>query len=61
MEEKQMKRMLALVLALVMGWEDAMPRYNKSNTQELKDFLYNSYVHDAKLENIKIHGLLKLF
>ena len=30
-----------------------MPRYNKNNTKELKDFLYNSYVHDAKLENIK--------
>ena len=30
-----------------------MPRYNKSNTEELKDFLYNSYVHDARLENIK--------
>ena len=30
-----------------------MHRYNKSNTEELKDFLYNSYVHDAKLENIK--------
>lgn len=30
-----------------------MPRYNKNNTKELKDFLYNSYVHDAKLKNIK--------
>ena len=30
-----------------------MPRYNKNNTKELKEFLYNSYVHDAKLENIK--------
>jgi len=30
-----------------------MSRYNKNNTKELKDFLYNSYVHDAKLENGK--------
>ena len=30
-----------------------MPRYNKNNIKELKDFLYNSYVHDAKLDNIK--------
>ena len=30
-----------------------MPRYNKNNIKELKEFLYNSYVHDAKLENIK--------
>lgn len=30
-----------------------MPRYNKNNTKELKEFLYNSYVHDAKLENVK--------
>lgn len=29
-----------------------MMRYNKNNTKELKEFLYNSYVHDAKLENI---------
>ena len=30
-----------------------MPRFNKSNIKELKDFLYNSYAHDAKLENVK--------
>lgn len=30
-----------------------MPRYNKSNIKELKEFLYNGYVHDAKLGNIK--------
>lgn len=30
-----------------------MPRYKKNNTKELKEFLYNSYVHDAKLENVK--------
>ncbi len=30
-----------------------MPRFNKNNTKELKEFLYNSYVHDAKLKNVK--------
>ena len=30
-----------------------MSRYNKNNTKELKEFLYNSYIHDAKLENAK--------
>lgn len=30
-----------------------MPRYNKNNTKELKEFLCNSYVHDAKLEKVK--------
>ena len=30
-----------------------MPRFNKSNTKELKEFLYNSHVHDAKLKNFK--------
>ena len=29
-----------------------MPRFDKHNAEELKVFLYNSYVHDAKLENI---------
>ena len=29
-----------------------MPRYNKNNIKELKEFLYNSCVHDAKLKNI---------
>ena len=29
-----------------------MPRFDKNNTKELKDFLYNSYDHDAKLENV---------
>ena len=32
-----------------------MPRYDKSNTKELKEFLYSSYVHDAKLENVKYY------
>ena len=31
-----------------------MPRYNKSNTKELKEFLHNSCVHDAKFLNIGI-------
>ena len=30
-----------------------MPRFNKNNTKELKEFLYNSYCHDAKLKNVK--------
>lgn len=30
-----------------------MPRYNKNNTKELKEFLRNSCVHDAKLKNIE--------
>ena len=30
-----------------------MLRYNKNNIKELKEYLYNSYVHDAKLKNIK--------
>ena len=30
-----------------------MPIYNKNNVKELKEYLYNSYVHDAKLKNIK--------
>ena len=30
-----------------------MPKFNKNNTEELKEFLYNSYCHDAKLENVK--------
>lgn len=29
-----------------------MPRFNKNNIEELKEFLYNSYVHDAELENV---------
>lgn len=29
-----------------------MPRFDKNNTKELKEFLYNSCVHDAKLENV---------
>lgn len=28
-----------------------MPRYNKNNVKELKELLYNSYVHDAELGN----------
>lgn len=28
-----------------------MPSYNKNNVKELKELLYNSYVHDAELEN----------
>lgn len=30
-----------------------MPRYNKNSVKELKAFLYNSYIHDAKLENVE--------
>ena len=30
-----------------------MLRYNKNNIKELKEYLYNSYVHDAKLKNVK--------
>ena len=30
-----------------------MPRYNKKNTKELKEYLYNSCVHDATLESIR--------
>lgn len=30
-----------------------MPRYNKNNIKDLKDYLYNSFIHDAKIENIK--------
>ena len=30
-----------------------MPRYNINNTKELKKFLFNSYVHDANLENVE--------
>ena len=30
-----------------------MPRYSKKNIKELKELLYNSHDHDAKLENIK--------
>ena len=29
-----------------------MPRFDKNNIKEMKDFLYNSCVHDAKLENV---------
>lgn len=29
-----------------------MPRFDKNNTKELKEFLYNSCVHDAKFENL---------
>ena len=32
--------------------EDSMLRYDKNNVEELKVFLYNSYVHDAKIENV---------
>ena len=30
-----------------------MLKFDKSKTQELKDFLYNSYIHDAGLEIIR--------
>lgn len=29
-----------------------MPRFDKNNTKELKEFLYNSCVHDAKFYNV---------
>lgn len=30
-----------------------MPRFDKSRIEELHKFLYNSYTHDARLENIR--------
>lgn len=30
-----------------------MPRYNKNSVKELKALLYNSYIHDANLENVE--------
>lgn len=30
-----------------------MQKYNKNNANELKEFLYNNYIHDAKLESFK--------
>lgn len=30
-----------------------MSKYTKSNVEELKAFLYDSYVHDANLENVE--------
>ncbi|MBR4579264.1 MAG: hypothetical protein IKO22_06620 [Oscillospiraceae bacterium] len=33
-----------------------MPRFNKNSIKELKEFLYNSYAHDAKLENVKYNS-----
>lgn len=30
-----------------------MPRFDKSKTRELNEFLYNSCIHDAKLESVK--------
>ena len=30
-----------------------MPKYNKNNIKELKEYLRNSKVHDAKLKEIK--------
>lgn len=30
-----------------------MSRFDKNNTKQLKEFLYNSCVHDAKIENIE--------
>ena len=30
-----------------------MPRFDRNNIKELKEFLQNSYDHDAKLENIR--------
>lgn len=32
-----------------------MPKFDKASTEGLKEFLYNSYDHDAKLENV-IYG-----
>lgn len=29
-----------------------MPRYDKSSAKELKEFLYNGCIHDAKIENV---------
>ena len=30
-----------------------MPRFNKYNVKDLKEVIYNSYIHDAKLESIR--------
>lgn len=30
-----------------------MPRFDKSETKELKELLYNSCIHDAKLESVR--------
>lgn len=30
-----------------------MPRFDKNNIKEIKDFLYNSCVHDAKMESVE--------
>ncbi len=30
-----------------------MPRFDKSKITELNEFLYNSYIHDAKIETIR--------
>lgn len=30
-----------------------MPKFDKSRSKELHKFLYNSYTHDARLENIR--------
>ena len=33
-----------------------MPKYDKSSTNELKEFLYNSCIHDATIENVSFDG-----
>ena len=30
-----------------------MPRFDKNNTKQLKELLYNGCVHDAKIENVE--------
>lgn len=32
---------------------NSMPKFDKKSIKKLKEFLYNSYVHDAKLENVR--------
>lgn len=34
-----------------------MPKFSKNNIDELNRFLYDSCVHDAKLESIKYNGI----
>ena len=35
--------------------DEMMKRFHKNDIQELKEFLYNSCVHDARLDSIEYH------
>ena len=40
-----------------------MPKFNKANINELKNYLYNNYIHDAKMECVSYNcqeGLLDI-